>query len=285
MFIEFVDRGIVIGGFTVYYYGIIIATGMCAAILICSWLLMRKGLPYDAVFDYAVFAIPAGILGARVYYLLFPDPNKVHWVQFVGSWTFENFFAIRNGGLGIYGGVIIGYLVVWTITKIKKQNFLEVVDTMMPGVLIAQSMGRWGNFINGEAHGNLITNPNLQWFPYGVLVDGSWYQATFFYESILTLIGFVICLLMLRSKHYRDGWCLMFYGIYYGTARLIIEGFRTDSLYLTIPDFVNQRFIETNIRISQAVSVIAIVLAVIRLIIMYRKEIASLFTRRRKNLG
>lgn len=285
MFIEFVDRGIVIGGFTVYYYGMIIAAGMCAAILVCAWLLKRKGLPYDAVFDYAVFAIPLGVLGARVYYFLFPDPLKVSWAQFASNWTFNNFFAIRDGGLGIYGGVIIGYLVVWTITRIKKQNFLEVVDTMMPGVLLAQSLGRWGNFINGEAHGNLITNPALQWFPYGVEVGGSWYQATFFYESMATLLGFVICLLLLRNKHYRDGWCLLFYGIYYGTVRLIIEGFRTDSLYLAIPDFANKTLINTGIRISQAVSVIAIVLAAVRLIIMYRKEIASLFTKRRKNIG
>lgn len=287
MFIEFLDRGISFGGFIVYYYGMIIAAGMCAAILICSWLLKRKGLPYDAVFDYAVFAIPLGVLGARLYYFLFPDPVKVSWAQFVSNWTFENFFAIRDGGLGIYGGVIIGYLVVWTISKIKKQNFSELVDTMLPGVLLAQSMGRWGNFINGEAYGEIITNPNLQWFPYGVYADGNWHQATFFYESLATLLAFIICLLLLRNKHYRDGWIASFYGIFYGGARLFIEGFRTDSLYLAIPDFANKTFIVPfeqygGIRISQAVSVIIIVLGIIRLIVMYHKEIASLFKKRRK---
>ena len=160
---------------------------------------------------------------------------------------------------------------------------------------MAQSLGRWGNFSNQEAYGNLITAdynalPNFfEWINggtrhgfngYAVWIDGAhagsagagWYQATFFYESVCTFLGFLICVLVLtRSKRYKLGWCAAFYGIYYGIVRLVIEGFRTDSLYL----FVGH--IETDIKISQLVSVFAIIFGVLTLTKIYRKEIHALY--------
>lgn len=249
---------------------------MGLAILIMSRLLKRKGLPADNSIDYALVVLPCAIIGARIYFLLFPY-DYVTYEQFLASWTWSNFWAIRNGGLGIYGGVILAYVGAFILCKAKKQKFFEVADCAMPGLFLGQALGRWGNFINGEAFGNLITNPSLQWFPYAVQVDGSWYQATFFYESMCTLLGFVICLLLLRNKHYRDGWLAAFYGIYYGIVRLVIEGMRSDSLFLKVPILWEGRFWETGIKVSQAVSILIIVLGALKLILMYRKDVIGLF--------
>ena len=156
---------------------------------------------------------------------------------------------------------------------------MEISDYIAPGLLLAQSIGRWGNFVNQEAYGNLITNPAHQWFPLAVKVGENYYQATFFYESVCTLIGFVLVMLLLRSKRFRKGLAVAFYGIYYGTVRLVIEGLRSDSLYLWLGDF------NTGIRISQLVSCITITLGIYRLCNAYIPELQSLFDRLLNKLG
>ncbi|MEG1527980.1 MAG: prolipoprotein diacylglyceryl transferase [Clostridia bacterium] len=287
-------RAIEFWGYPIYFYGIIIVAGICAAMIVMSRLLKRKGLLSDICLDYAVLVIPLAIIGARLYFLIFPydyitsaqyfnqELITVGWSGEVTQayyWSFKHIFAIRDGGLGIYGAVIAGYVAVYIITKVKKLNFLEIADCIIPGLFLAQSMGRWGNFINGEAHGNIITNPIWQWFPNAVEINGSFYQATFFYESMCTLLGFIICLLLLKNKHYRNGWCLTFYGLFYGAVRLVIEGLRTDSLFLRVPLIWKQQLWDTGIRISQAVSILVIVLAFIKIIVIYRKEILVLLKR------
>ncbi len=280
--IEFTIRSISFWGYDIYYYAIIITSGMIVAIIVMSLLLKTKGYPKDQSLDYAIIVLPCAVIGCRIYFLLFPY-SGISYSQFEASWTWENFWAIRDGGLGIYGGVILGYLGAWGVCKFKKQNWSEIVDTIVPGLLIAQSMGRYGNYINSlggniEGMGNVVTNTALQFFPYAVDLNGTWYQATFFYESVFTLIGFIVCLLLLKDEKYRDGWCLSFYGIYYGCVRLVIEGFRSDSLYLRVPLIWSKTFWETGIKISQFVSIIAIVLGVVRLIYMYRSEIKGLLS-------
>ncbi|MDD3831584.1 MAG: prolipoprotein diacylglyceryl transferase [Clostridia bacterium] len=288
--IEFGARSITIFGFDIYYYAMIITSGIIVAMIVASLILKHKGIKSDIVLDYTIIVMPLAIIGSRLYFLLFPYSTVIDYYTvrygeraaydwFINQWEFSHVIDTRGGGLGVYGGVIVGYAVGWILTKVKRLNTTEMADTIMPAVMLAQSVGRWGNFINGEAHGVLITNPNMQWFPFGVYVDGSWYQATFFYESLCTLVGFLICVWLLRRKNYRNGWTVSFYGIYYGIVRLFIEGLRTDSLYLIIPDFINKRMINTNIRISQAISIICICLGVIRLIVLYRKEIILLIKR------
>lgn len=269
-------------GLPIYLYAIVIVTGMALAILIGAKYFKKRGYdPYD-ITVYALAVIPIGVLGARAYVYIFP------WSGEVANWA--TYFDFRNGGLGIYGGVIAGYLAAFAVCKSKKQDFRIITDSLLPGVMLAQSLGRWGNFFNQEAYGNLITAnyadmPN--WFEAlnggrrhgfnGIAVwieDGAqgWYQATFFYESVCTFVGFLICILVLtRSKHYKLGWCTVFYGIYYGIVRLIIEGMRTDSLYLYIGH------LETDIKISQLVSVFTIVLGVIYLSKIYRKQIHAAY--------
>ncbi len=273
--------------FPIYVYALCIVAGMCVAILVSALYFKKRGYdPYDVTI-YALVLIPFGVLGARLYVYIFPWTNTSK-----PDWT--TFLDIRHGGLGIYGGVIMGYVSAWVLSKIKKHDFRIVTDCILPGVMIAQSMGRWGNFANQEAYGQLISTvyddlPHAasgmfsRFNGYAVWIDGSWfrsvdpnvggwYQATFFYESMCTLIGFLICVLVLtRSKHYKLGWCTAFYGIYYGIVRLIIEGLRSDSLYLYVGTM------ETNIKISQLVSVFTIVLGVLMLSRIYRKQLHALY--------
>ncbi len=280
-------------GIEIYLYALCIVTGMCLAILTAGLYFKKRGYdPYDITI-YALAVIPIGVLGARAYVYIFP------WSG--GSADWSTYFDFRSGGLGIYGGVIMGYLAALVCSKFKKQDFRIVADAIMPGLFLAQSLGRWGNFSNQEAYGNLITAdynalPNFfEWINggtrhgfngYAVWIDGAhagsagagWYQATFFYESVCTFLGFLICVLVLtRSKRYKLGWCAAFYGIYYGIVRLVIEGFRTDSLYL----FVGH--IETDIKISQLVSVFAIIFGVLTLTKIYRKKIHALYKKLFKN--
>ncbi len=272
--------------FPIYVYALCIVAGMCVAIAVSAYYFKKRGYdPYDVTL-YALVLIPCGVVGARLYVYIFP------WEGRLLDWS--TIWDIRDGGLGIYGGVIFGYLSAWILCKIKKQDFRIVTDSILPGVMIAQSMGRWGNFANQEAYGNLITKvydalPHAasgmfsRFNGYAVWIDGSWfrnvnpnlggwYQATFFYESVCTFIGFLVCFLVLtRSKHYKLGWCTAFYGIYYGIVRLIIEGMRSDSLYLYVGAT------QTNIKISQLVSVFTIVLGVLLLTRIYRKQLHGLY--------
>lgn len=282
---------LVLFGFPIYIYALCIVTGMCLAILFAAkWFKKRGYDPYDITI-YALAIIPFGVLGARAYVYVFPWAGDA-----IPDWS--TFFNFRNGGLGIYGGVIVGYIAAYVLCKYKKQDFRIVVDCILPGVLLAQSLGRWGNYANQEAFGNLITTdynalPNfVEWMNGGpnhgfnffaVWIDNTstalngptgWYQATFFYESFCTLLGFLICVfVLLRNKHYKLGWCSAFYGIYYGIVRLVIEGMRTDSLYLYIGT------IETDIKISQLVSVFTIVLGIWTLSKIYRKQLHNLYSK------
>ena len=265
-------------GLPIYVYALCIVAGMCLAILVAALYFKKRGYdPYDVTL-YALVLIPFGVLGARAYVYIFPWSNR-----YTADWS--TYFDFRSGGLGIYGGVIVGYISAFVLSKIKKHDFRIVTDSILPGVLVAQSIGRWGNFANQEAYGNFITNVYdglahassgifSRFNGYAVWIEGrgAWFQATFFYESVCTMLGFLICVLILtRSKRYKLGWCTAFYGIYYGIVRLIIEGMRSDSLYLYIGQM------ETDIKISQLVSVFTIILGLWTLSKIYRKEIHALY--------
>lgn len=275
-------------GLEIYLYAICIVTGMCLAILFGALYFKKRGYdPYD-ITEYALLVIPLGVLGARAYIYVFP------WAGGVSDWS--TFFDFRGGGLGIYGGVIVGYLAAFIMAKIKGHRFGIVTDCVLPGVMLAQSIGRWGNYFNQEAYGELITsvydalphtasglfsnfNGLAVWIEYPSVgqVQG-WYQATFFYESFCNFVGFLLCVLVLtRSKRYKIGWCTAFYGIYYGIVRLVIEGMRTDSLYLYVGN------LQTDIKISQLVSVFTICLGLVTISNIYRKDIHRLYKRLFRN--
>ena len=283
---EYGRPAVYIFGLPIYVYALCIVTGMCLAIVIAALYFKKRGYdPYDVTL-YALVLIPFGVLGARAYVYIFP------WEGQAANWS--TYFEFRSGGLGIYGGVIMGYVAGFVLCKIKKQDFRIVTDSILPGVMVAQSIGRWGNFANQEAYGNLITEVYdglahagsglfSRFNGYAVWIDSAhggpgWYQATFFYESACTMLGFLICVLILtRSKRYKLGWCTAFYGIYYGIVRLVIEGFRTDSLFL----WIGTR--QTDIKISQLVSIFTIVLGLWLLTKIYRKQLHALYKKMFKN--
>ncbi|MBR6705099.1 MAG: prolipoprotein diacylglyceryl transferase [Clostridia bacterium] len=210
------------GVVTVRMYAILIVTGMVLAVLYMRSQEKRLGLAKDTALDMALWAIPAGIIGARLYYVAFtwdqyaPDPLSI--------------LKIWNGGLAIYGGIIGGFLGLLFLSRVKKLPLLKLLDMAAPAVILGQAIGRWGNFFNGEAYGRLITDPRWCFFPYGVQVDGKWYQATFFYESVWDLLGFLI-LHLARKKMRADGDLLFLYFVFYGLGRAFIEGLRSDSLW------------------------------------------------------
>ncbi len=215
---------------------------ICSAILIGVWLCGRNtarlSLPKDTGLDVALWGVPAALIGARLYYCVF------RWADYAGDPL--SVFRVWEGGLAIYGGVIGGLLGVFALSRRRKVSFWALVDMTIPSLLLGQAIGRWGNFFNQEAYGNPVLSPALQFFPLAVLVNGSWYQATFFYESMWDLLGFLI--LWGTRKRWRKGDGLPLYMIVYGLGRVWIEGLRSDSLY--IPG--------TSVRISQLLSLLMV---------------------------
>lgn len=205
-------------GIEVKWYGILIACGALLAIFFAERLAKSKGLYDDVVTDFSFFALIFGVLGARLYYVIFEwDYYSLHK---------NEIFSIRNGGLAIYGGILAGIIVGFIFSKIKKVNFWDLADISAPGLALAQGIGRWGNFINGEAHGGPTS------LPWAILVNGQRVHPTFLYESILD-IGIFFFLYFYLSKHQKfKGQLFTTYMIIYGIGRFLIEGLRTDSLYI-----------------------------------------------------
>ncbi|MDD4276086.1 MAG: prolipoprotein diacylglyceryl transferase, partial [Clostridia bacterium] len=190
---------------------------------------------------------------ARLYYVLFSG---------VSSWTFLEIINIRSGGLAIYGGIIGGVIGIALFSIVKKFNIIKLLDVAAVCVIIAQSMGRWGNFFNQEAYGSTVTNPDLQFFPIAIqiLADGNaWHYATFFYESLWCLIGFIL-LISLYKRKVPLGVPTCVYLIFYGIGRALIEGLRTDSLYIGA------------MRVSQLLSIILVLIGIIGLIVILNKN-------------
>lgn len=202
-------------------YGLLIAAAIALSIYLCSREEKRLGLPKDFSLDLALWAIPAGIVGARLYYVAFRwDLYAANPLRILYLW---------EGGLAIYGGVIGGALGALLLCRRRKVSFKAVADLVAPVLILSQAIGRWGNFFNGEAYGYLVESPAWQFFPVAVQVDGAWHLATFFYESLWDFAGF--WLLWLQRKRPRPaGDLFLKYLCWYGLGRALIEGLRTDSL-------------------------------------------------------
>ena len=209
------------GKFSIAWYGVII----CVAMILACAIILRNAVKKekfngDSFLDYFIFTIPIGVIGARTMYVL----AKLEEYD-----SFAEMIAIWNGGLAIYGGVLAGIATILVIAKIKKHNPLAVFDAAVPGLLIAQSLGRWGNFINGEAYGETVTHA----MPWGMVVNGVGpVHPTFLYESIMTCIGFCLAQFLVYRLKKADGQVFAFYLIWYGAARTLIEGLRVDSLMI-----------------------------------------------------
>lgn len=247
-------NGFTIFGFEIKFYGVIIACAMLIGVFLAQYLAKKRGLNPDDIIILALIVIPFAILGARLYYCIFSDTH----------YTFKTFWQIRNGGLAIYGGVIGGIIAIVIFAMIKRdfKLIVKLFDVIVPALILGQALGRWGNFFNQEAYGKLVTNPDLQWFPFAVKIETyagyEWHLATFFYESVWNLIGFALSLVVF-NKSKRVGTTTGFYLAYYGLGRLWIEGLRTDSLYIG----------SSNIRVSQLLSAIMIVIGLAILVYNY----------------
>lgn len=241
-----------IGPLAIHWYGVIIAAGIFIAILLSSREAEKRGIQEDTVIDMAIWMIPLAFIGARLYYVLFKldyyiaNPAKI--------------IAIWEGGIAIYGGLIAGGLVVYWFSKQRGVPIWLMLDVIAPSVLLAQAIGRWGNFINQEAHGGPVTRAFLEnlHLPEFIInqmeINGVYYHPTFLYESLWSLAGFVVILLLRNKEHLLlQGEVALSYVIWYSTGRLWIEGMRTDSLY--IPG--------TPVRVSQLLSGILLIGAVI----------------------
>ena len=202
-------------------YGLLITLAIALAVFLCTREEKRLGLPKDISIDLALWAVPSAVIGARLYYVAFQWPlYRDNPIRILYIW---------EGGLAIYGAVIGGALAALALAKIKKVPYAALADLVAPVLILGQAIGRWGNFINGEAYGYLVENPALQFFPVAVYVDGAWHMATFFYESLWDFLGFL--LLWFRRKRVRvRGNLFLGYLAWYGAGRAVIEGLRTDSL-------------------------------------------------------
>lgn len=224
-------------GIEVKWYGVLISMGALIAIFIADGISKKRGMDDDTFTDYVLKLVLTGIVGARAYYVIFEwdyysaHPNEI--------------LAIRNGGLAIYGGILAGIIMTYIYTKRRELEFWDFGDMIAPGLVLAQGIGRWGNFINGEAHGGPT---NLPW---AIVVNGVKVHPTFLYESILDVCIFLILYFYLRKRQKFRGQLFTTYMILYGIGRFFIEGLRTDSLYIGY------------FRVSQLVSIFFIVIGII----------------------
>ncbi len=212
---------------TLPWYSVLIVSGICLALFLALREEKRLGLPKDTVIDLALWLIPSGIVGARLYYVLFT------WEMFRSDPL--RIFRIWEGGLAIYGAVLGGLAAAVLFSRKRKLSLATLTDMIVPGLAIAQAIGRWGNYFNMEAYGAPVTDARWQFFPAAVLIPGLsggvWHQATFFYESMWDLLVF-IALMATRRRMRRAGDTTLWYVALYGAGRFVIEGLRTDSLML-----------------------------------------------------
>lgn len=204
-------------GIQVRWYGIFIATGMFIAAMILKKFMKEKNYPEDMVYEFLLVVLPSAILGARLYYVIF------NWNVYSGDLL--RIINLREGGLAIHGGVIAGVIAGFIYCRVKRIHFLEMTDFVAPGLILAQAIGRWGNYANGEAHGGPTD------LPWAITVDGVNVHPTFLYESIWNVLIFIFLMWFIKRKPFH-GAVFLLYGILYSIGRFFIEGLRTDSLMI-----------------------------------------------------
>jgi len=245
-----------IGPLSIRWYGVILGTAALVGLLLAIREGKRRGIHPDLFLDLILFAVPVAIICARAYYVIFEwGYYKEHPEEIVQVW---------RGGLAIHGALIGSVLTGWLFARYKKISFWGLADIAAPSIIMGQAIGRWGNFINQEAHGGEVSRSFLEslhlpdWLINQMYIDGSYYHPTFLYESLWNLLGFII-LLAMRRLNPRRGELFIFYVIWYSIGRFFIEGMRTDSLMLT-----------DSIRIAQLIGVVLVVLMLA--IFFYRRK-------------
>ena len=262
IYLNNVPRSFSVFGFQIALYGVIIGIGVICGVLMAAHVSKKENMDPDTIWDFAIYAIIFSIIGARIYYVVF------EWDMYKDNLL--DVFNLRNGGLAIYGAVIAAFLTLFIYTRIKKQSFLQMVDVCVPGLILGQAIGRWGNFTNREVFGGYTDNLLAMRLPIDavrarditeqlrahiIAVNGVDYiqvHPTFLYESLWNLL--ILCLMLIYQRHKKfngEIWLLYLGG--YGLGRFWIEAIRIDQLYLT----------GTSIPVSQLVAAFCVVVAIL----------------------
>ena len=252
------DPIINLGVISIHWYSII----LFIAILVGSNLAIkeakRHGFEEDFMVNMLFLGVIIGIVGARAYYVIFNfDYYKDNLMEI---------FKVWNGGLAIHGGIIAGLITIAVICYKKKVNLLKILDFLVVGLILAQAIGRWGNFFNGEAHGLVTTLAHLQslYLPQfiidGMHINGNYYIPTFLYESVWCFIGFIIMLILRRKKFMKVGYLTSFYLAWYGIERFFFFLMRTDSLMFF------------SLRVAQLVSLVMVIIGIVLFVYSLKKS-------------
>ena len=241
-----------IGGLEIRWYGLIIVSAIILALGYCFIRARYENINSEDLIDMAIFSILFSVIGARLYYVLMTLGEYDSFLDVISIW---------NGGLAIYGAVIAGAITVYVVCRIKKISFLKAFDMASPALMMAQAIGRWGNFFNGEAYGQVIPEDSILYFlrmgitPHEIpgVYGMAYVHPTFLYESIWNIVGFIIINALYKKKKF-DGQVFFMYITWYGFGRMFIESLRMDSLYLGV------------FRISQVVAFVCFVAGSITLI-------------------
>ncbi|MCY6960597.1 prolipoprotein diacylglyceryl transferase [Clostridium brassicae] len=246
-------------GIEVRWYGILISIGMILGLWIAYIQSDIYDISFDVITDIFIISLPISVLSARLYYVIF------NWSYYNGNPL--EILNIRGGGLAIHGGILGAILSTYFICKHKKINYLQLLDLISPSFILAQGIGRWGNFFNSEAHGGIVSKEFISHFPKfiqkGMFIDGSYYHPTFLYESLWDICIFII-LIYLSRKRLKNGSIFYLYIILYSVGRFFIEGLRTDSLMIG------------HLRMAQIMSLILIIIGTTLLILKNHHKKISL---------
>lgn len=231
-------------GIDIMWYAVLITSGMIIATVICCVRAPKHGLTSDQIINFVIICIPAAIIGARLYYVVF------NWSFYAGD--IKKILNIRGGGLAIHGGLIFAFIAVCILCAVWKLRPLNVLDLAVPCIAIAQAIGRWGNYFNSEAHGGLTD------LPWAITVNGQSVHPTFLYESIWCFLLFFF-LIYVDNRRKFEGQTLLLYGILYSAERFFVEALRTDSLMIG------------PFKQAQVLSLSVIVICIIAYVILYRR--------------
>ncbi|QQK81552.1 prolipoprotein diacylglyceryl transferase [Salicibibacter cibi] len=247
-----------IGGFPVQWYGILIVLGAAIGYVIAAREAKKHGYPDDLFADLLIWAVPIGIISARLYYVIFQfDYYAQNPAQIIAIW---------EGGLAVHGGLIGAVITGVVFAKKRGYSFWKLADIAAPSIILAQAIGRWGNFMNQEAYGGEVSRSFLEnlmlpdWIIDQMFIEGAYHHPTFLYESIWNVLGFALLIFFLRRMNLRRGNIFLTYVIWYSFGRFFIEGMRTDSLMIG-------GFLQT----AQIISVVLVIGAII-LMIYHRKK-------------
>ncbi|MBQ7744239.1 MAG: prolipoprotein diacylglyceryl transferase [Ruminococcus sp.] len=246
-----------VGTFKIYWYGVIIMAGLFLAIFYAYKNAARYNVNWNKLFNCVLVGIVTGVIGARLYFCIF------HWEEYFVPGKFGDIIKINEGGLAIYGGIIGALLGGLIVAKIQKMKIMPILDVTMISFLIGQGIGRWGNFMNQEAYG---TPTGLPWAMMSEGTNNIAVHPCFLYESLWCLLGFFLLHFYGKYRQRYAGQIFYMYLVWYGFERTIVEGLRTDSLYLPFQIF------GMDVRVSQLLSAILVVVGLICLIINIKRE-------------